>query len=284
MSDRRKIEENFFKGLMVASSLLILLILFFILSTILIKGFGAFSLQMITELPKGGFYLGKEGGILNAIAGSLFLIAGSVLIATVLSLPIVLYVNLYRKKRSKFGFLIRFTLDVLWGVPSIVYGAMGFILMIFFGLKTSLLGGILTISLFILPVISRGMDEIVKTVPQELLDASYSLGATRFETAFKVVIRQSLTGIITSILIAVGRGIGDAASVMFTAGYSDSIPNSLLKPVATLPLAIFYQLGTPIEAVQKRAYASALILTIIILTISVISRILIRKYTKFVIK
>jgi phosphate transport system permease protein len=121
-------------------------------------------------------------------------------------------------------------------------------------------------------------------VPKELQDASYSLGATKLETALKVVVRQSLPGILTAILLAFGRGIGDAASVLFTAGFSDRIPTSLSQPAATLPLAIFFQLGTPFPEVQERAYASAAILTMIILLISIISRVLIKRYTKHLVK
>jgi phosphate transport system permease protein len=156
--------------------------------------------------------------------------------------------------------------------------------MLFFGLRASLLGGIIAVALLILPIMSRAMDEVIKMVPEELLAASYALGATRLETGLKVVIRQTLPGILTAILIAFGRGIGDAASVIFTAGFSDSIPYSLFRPAATLPLAIFYQLGTPYPEDQERAYASAFILTAIILIISILARILTNRFTKNTIK
>jgi phosphate transport system permease protein len=127
-------------------------------------------------------------------------------------------------------------------------------------------------------VMSRTMDEVIRMIAPELLDASYSVGANKLEMALRVVLRQSLPGIITAVLIAFGRGIGDAASVLFTAGFTDYIPGSLLEPAATLPLAIFFQLGTPFPEVQERAYASALILTAIILIISLAARVLSKKY------
>lgn len=281
---KRKIEESLFKGLMVISTLIILSSLVLILATVIIKGLPAMNLAMITQTPKGGFYLGKEGGILNAIVGSLYLAGGATILAILISLPVVLYLNVYAKKGSRIITFTRFSFDVLWGVPSIVYGAFGFTIMLFFGLRASLLGGIIAVALLILPIMSRAMDEVIRMVPKELLEASYSLGATRLETAFKVVVRQALPGILTAVLIAFGRGIGDAASVIFTAGFSDFIPYSLLRPAATLPLAIFFQLGTPFPEVQDRAYASAFILTIIILIISLTSRILTRKFTRHVIK
>ncbi len=282
--DKRKIEENIFKGLMIISTLIIILSLVLILATVIVKGLPAMNLAMITQTPKGGYYLGKEGGILNAIVGSLYLAGGATFLAILISLPVVLYLNVYAKKGSRLVTFTRFSFDVLWGVPSIVYGAFGFTIMLFFGLRASLLGGIIAVSLLILPIMSRAMDEVIRMVSEELLEASYALGATRLETALKVVTRQALPGILTAVLIAFGRGIGDAASVIFTTGFTDYIPYSLFRPAATLPLAIFFQLGTPFPEVQERAYASALILTAIILIISIISRILTKKFTKHIVK
>jgi len=269
---------------MFTSMLIIISSLVLILVTVLAKGLPSMNLAMITQTPKGGYYLGKEGGVLNAIAGSLYLAGGATFLAIFISLPVVLYLNVYARKTSRLAAFTRFSFDVLWGVPSIVYGAFGFTIMLFFGLRASLLGGIIAVSLLILPVMTRAMDEVVRMVPQELLEASYALGTTRFETALKVVVRQTLPGILTAVLIAFGRGIGDAASVIFTAGFTDYIPYSLLRPAATLPLAIFFQLGTPFPEVQGRAYASALILTVIILIISIVSRILTNRFTKHIVK
>jgi phosphate transport system permease protein len=282
--DKRKIEENVFKGLMIISALVILSSLVLILAVVIIKGLPAMNLAMITQTPKGGYYLGKEGGILNAIVGSVYLAAGATLLSVLISLPVVLYLNVYAKKGARIVTFTRFSFDVLWGVPSIVYGAFGFTIMLFLGLRASLLGGIIAVSLLILPIMSRATDEVVRMMPTELLEASYALGATRLETALKVVVRQALPGILTAVLIAFGRGIGDAASVIFTAGFSDSIPYSLFRPAATLPLAIFFQLGTPFPEVQDRAYASAFILTVIILIISVVSRILTRRFTRHIVR
>jgi phosphate transport system permease protein len=239
---------------------------------------------MITQTPKGGYYLGREGGILNAIVGSLYLASGATVLAILFSLPVVLYINVYAEKNSRLASLTRFSFDVLWGIPSIVYGAFGFILMVFLGLRASLLAGIFAVALIEFPIMSRAADEVIRMVPAELLDASYSLGATRLETAVKVVVRQCLPGLMTAVLIAFGRGIGDAASVLFTAGFTDRLPTSLLQPAATLPLAIFFQLGTPFPEVQQRAYASAAVLTILILVISLLARGLSKRYTRHVVK
>jgi phosphate transport system permease protein len=128
------------------------------------------------------------------------------------------------------------------------------------------------------------MDEAIAMVPQSLKEASFALGATRLETAVKVLVRQTAPGLVTAILLAFGRAIGDAASVLFTAGYTDRLADSLSSPVASLPLAVFFQLGTPFPAVQDRAYASALVLTAIVLGLSLISRRLARRLTRHVIR
>ncbi|MDO8898938.1 MAG: ABC transporter permease subunit, partial [Bacteroidales bacterium] len=171
-------------------------------------------------------------------------------------------------------------LDALWGIPSIVYGAFGFSLMIFFGMNASLLAGIITVALLIVPIMVRTFDEVLSTIPKGLHEASLALGSTRTETAFKVLFKQGFPGFITAVLLSFGRGIGDAASVLFTAGYTDNIPVNLDEPAATLPLAIFFQLGSPIPEVRDRAFASAIILTGIILTISIGARILSKRYSK----
>jgi phosphate transport system permease protein len=268
---RRHIEESVVKTLMVLSFIILAGSLGYILVTILIKGLPAMNLDMITKTPQGGFYLGKEGGILNAIIGSLYLAGGATLLAILVSLPLALYLGTYLR-RTGWANIVRLAMDILWGIPSIVYGAFGFTIMLALGMRASLLAGILVLALLEFPIMTRAIEEVVRMVPRDLEQASYALGSTRLETALKVVTRQMLPGIVTAILLAFGRAIGDAASVLFVAGFSDHIPTSLFQPVASLPLAVFFQLGTPFPEVQQRAYASALILTAIVLLISFGSR------------
>lgn len=268
---RRKSIEIFFKILMLGSTALVLGSLVLILATIIWKGLPALNIDMITQTPKGGYYLGKEGGILNAIVGSFYLAGGATILSLILSLPTALFLRMYERSHL-LAELARLALDILWGVPSIVYGAFGFTLMLWLGMRASLLGGIIALALLELPIMVRGMDEAISMMPVAMMESSFNLGATRLETAFRVVVRQCAPGLLTAVLLAFGRGIGDAASVLFTAGYTDRLPNSLLSPAASLPLAVFFQLGTPYPAVQQRAYASALVLTIIVLSISLICR------------
>ena len=283
-SKLRNAEELFFRIVMIISTLVICFALFLILWSIIKRGSTAISWEMLTQTPKGGFYFGKEGGIANAIVGSLYLASGATLLAMIFGIPVALYMNVNLHKNKKLVNVIRFLLDVMWGIPSIVYGAFGFTLMIFFGMQSSLLAGIITVTLFIIPIMIRSIDEVLVSVPFGLMEASFSLGSTRSETSYKIFLRQCISGVTTAILLSFGRAIGDAASVLFTTGYTDHMPTSLTQPTATLPLAIFFQMSSPIAEVKERAYASALVLTLIILFISIVSRIISNRYQKHKIK
>lgn len=273
-------EELFFKWLTRITTFGLIILLASIIFEIFKKGLPALSWEMISQVPKGGFYFGREGGILNAIAGSFYLATGASLLAFFISLPVALFLNIVLIRYKSFQEVFRFILNLLWGVPPIVYGAFGFAIMVLLGLKSSLLAGILTVALLISPIMIRAMDEAIKNVPMGLLEAGYALGATRFEVAFILYFRQALPGIITAFLLGLGKGIGDTASVLFTAGFTDYIPESLTEPAATLPLAIFFQLGSPVAEVKARAYAASVVLIIIILIISILSRTISAKYSK----
>ena len=276
---RKRAEELIFKILMWMAMLVVFGLVISVVWTVFSKGCKAMSWEMVSRLPGGGFYIGKEGGFLNAIVGSLYIVSASTVLGLLVSIPVVFYLNVYLKKSSRTAYVVRLALDVLFGVPSIVYGAFGFTIMVYFGLRTSLLGGILVITMLIIPIFIRTMDEATRHFPREILDATFSLGATKWET-LKVVLRQIAPGIATATLLSIGRAIGDAASVMFTAGYTDSLPASLSQPAATLPLAVFFQLSSPIPEVVDRAYAAALVLTIIVLVLSISGRFVTNRFSK----
>lgn len=275
----KRVKEFIAKLLMWVSMAVVFVFVVSVLWTIFSKGIKAMSWDMVSKLPGGGFYIGKEGGFLNAIVGSLMIVGASTLLGLLVSVPVVFFLNVYLTKGSRLAYVARLAFDVLFGVPSIVYGAFGFTLMIWLGLRTSLLGGIIVITLLIIPIFIRTMDEASRNFPKGILDACLSLGATRWET-LKVVVRQIAPGIATATLLSVGRAIGDAASVMFTAGYTDSIPTSLSQPAATLPLAVFFQLSSPIPEVVDRAYAAALVLTAIVLVLSIAGRFITARFSR----
>lgn len=282
MKRRRKVEARFFTWLMRVSLGVAAAILMLILLVIVWRGIGALSWEMISQPPQGGFYLGGDGGILNAIVGSLYLATGATLVAALLAIPLVLYLHGYLGHGRRAG-VVRLSLDIMWGIPSIVYGAFGFALMIFLGLRASLLAGIIALALVVLPILARTFDEVVSLAPRQLAETTYALGTTRLEY-LGILLRQTVPGLVTAVLLAFGRGIGDAASVLFTAGYTDSMPESLLRPVASLPLAIYFQLSTPFPEVQARAYASALVLTVLILGISLLAHLVMTRLGRHVIR
>ncbi len=275
----KHIEETVFRCLMLLSLGIVAAGVASVLWSIFSRGLPVLTWEMVSELPGAGFYIGKEGGFLNAIAGSVYIVLGATLIGLAISIPVVFYLNVFLRKGSRFAYIARLAFDVLFGIPSIVYGAFAFSIMVMMGMRASLLGGIIVETLLIVPILIRSMDEVARTIPKDLLEAAYSLGATKIET-IGIVVRQIAPAIATATLLSVGRAMGDAAGVMFTAGFTDYIPESLGDKAATLPLAVFFQLSVPQVDVQNRAYAAAVVLTIIVLALSVTGRLIMRYFSK----
>jgi len=250
-----------------------------VIGAILQRGLPVLSWQMVSEVPGGGFFIGGKGGFLNAIVGSLYIVGGSTILGLLIALPVVFYLNVYLKPTSRFAAVTRLAFDALFGIPSIVYGAFAFTLMVAVGMRASLWGGIVVVTIMIVPMLIRSMDEVAKNIPHGLLESSYSLGSTRIET-IGIVLRQIAPAIATATLLSIGRAIGDCAGVMFTAGFSDHIPTSLSQQAATLPLCVFYQLTAPQQSVQDRAYAAAVVLTLIVLVLSLGGRLIMSRFNK----
>lgn len=278
MKNSKFIEEKVVKALMWVAVSLVVLVVASIICTIFVKGFGSLSWDMVTKVPGRNWNTADDGGFVNAIWGSIIVVAPATLIAMVVSIPVVFYMNLYRRRSNWLSYVARLAYDVLYGIPSIVYGAFAFMIMVMVGMRASVLGGIIVSTLLVIPMFIRNGDEISKSVPDDMIDAAYSLGATKWET-LKVVVRQVLPGMATATLLAVGKAIGDAAAVMFTAGFSDSMATSLSSPTATLPLAIFNWVTMP-DPFPGRAYAAALVLTVIVLILSLGGRWITNHFTK----
>ena len=143
MNRRKIIEERVFRILSAIATYSLVATLAFIIILIFVKGFNALSWDMVVKTPKGGYYYGGEGGVLNAIVGSLYISIGAILIAALIGIPAALYINVHLARYKRTQNAIRYILDALWGVPSIVYGAFGFALMLFLGMNASLLAGII---------------------------------------------------------------------------------------------------------------------------------------------
>jgi phosphate transport system permease protein len=278
----RRVEAAIFGFGMGLSLLAAALVLGSILLTITVRGAAALSWEMLTQAPQGGFYLGKAGGILNAILGSLLLALGATGLALLLAVPVVLWLHTGGRGTWMAG-AVRLALDVLWGTPSIVFGSFGLALMIALGLRASLLAGMITLAMVVLPILVRTFDEVAALAPPELTSSGLALGARPSELA-GLLLRQTVPGLLAGTLLAFARAIGDGAAPLFTAGYTDAMPSALNRPVASLPLAIFFQLSTPFPAVQARAYAAALVLTVIVLLSSLVAQIAVRRLGRNVIR
>lgn len=247
-------------------------ILLFIIAYVTYKGAGSLTLEFIFDAPRD---MGREGGIFPAILSTLYLAALSTLIATPLGVGTAIYLTEYTTEGLTTK-IVRFGSDCLAGVPSIIFGLFGFVLfVIYLKLGWCLLSGALTMSFMILPTIIRTSEEAIKSVPYELREASFSLGATRWQTVTKIVLPEAVPGIITGVILGVGRAISETAAVIFTAGSALTAPESILESGRTLAVHFYIMAREGIS--MDKAFATALVLIIFILTINVITYTLMNK-------
>lgn len=282
MNRRRQLTELFWKAVMVLMLSIAIVSVLGIVGIVLWRGLSALSLEMLFSL-KASPVTGESLGIMNSIIGSAYLSGGGVLLACFISIPLAL--ALQREYMSEGAITtVTITLDVLWGIPSIVYGAIGYLILMSCHQRASLLGGIITLALLSVPIMTRAAMNVIALVPPQLRETSYGLGATRWETVSRVVFRQALPGMATAIMLAFGRAIGDTAAVLFTAGYSDRLPRTLLDGAASLPITIYYKLMMPGELSQRQAYAASFVLIFIVLLVSALSRYLSLRLSRYTVK
>ncbi|MEF3244368.1 MAG: phosphate ABC transporter permease PstA [Caldisericaceae bacterium] len=240
-----------------------------VLLYIFTNGLKVISLKFIISFPKNSF---TEGGILPAILGSISLVA----LASLLAIPIGIGGGIFLSEYSKenlFTEVVKLAIDTLSGIPSIIFGLFGFALFSkIFGFKISLLSGSLTLAILMLPIISSTTIESLKMVPKDFRDASFALGATKWQTTSAVVLKTALPNIITGVLLSIGRAVGETAPIMFTGAtfYTRELPNSLFKPVMALPYTIYALLteGTFPKDQVPIAFGSAIVLIFLVFTIS----------------
>jgi phosphate transport system permease protein len=252
-----------------------LAVLFFIIIFILSKGLRVITPQFLFSAPER---MGKEGGILPMIVATLYLTLLAIVVATPVGVGSAIYLIEYTRE-SALTRVIRFGADALAGVPSIIFGLFGFILFVIrLRMGWSLLAGGLTLALMILPTIIRTSEEAIRTVPVSLREVSLSLGATKWQTVIRVVLPNALPGILTGVILSVGRSIAETACVIFTAGSSLLMPRSLFAPGRTLSVH-FYILAR--EGISlERAYGTAVILIVSILLINIIAYLLMYRFMR----
>lgn len=244
---------------------IVTLILIFILYDIFSNGLPYVTLDFLTESPRN---LGRGGGIFPAIIGTFYLVIGSILIALPLGIGAAIYLVEYTKENVLTRF-IRTATDLLNGTPSIVFGLFGFtFLVLFLGFGISLLAGMITLALMVLPTVIRTTEEALKSVPDSLREGSYALGATRWQTVRRVVLPPSVPGIITGAILSIGRAAGETAPIMFTAVVfmQRRLPDSFLDPVMALPYHLFI-LATNVPGARNNQYATAVVLLVLVIMI-----------------
>ncbi|MEO0071797.1 MAG: phosphate ABC transporter permease PstA [candidate division WOR-3 bacterium] len=274
-SSRRLITQKVVWVFLALFTVFTLLILFFIIGYITTKGAPVVTPQFLFSMPER---MGKEGGILPTVIATLYLAVLALIIATPLGVGTAVYLTEYTRE-SFITRLIRFGADALAGVPSIIFGLFGFILFVVkLKMGWSILAGSFTLAVMILPTIIRTSEEAIRAVPYELREVSYSLGGTKSQTIFYVVMPNALPGILTGIILGLGRSVAETAAVIFTAGSSLRLPRSIFDPARTM--AVHFYILAREGLSMERAYATAFLLIVTILCINAIAYSLMFRLTR----
>ena len=259
-------------GAIWVAALFTVLVLLLIIGIILFRGLPYVSIGFLTGTPED---LGRAGGILPTIVGTIVLGFVALLIATPLGIGSAIYLTEYTRE-TRLTRIIRFGTESLAGVPSIIFGLFGFIFFVdVLKMGWSILAGGLTLALMVLPTIIRTAEEAILTVPVSYRETGYSLGATRWEMVTTTVMPSAMPGILTGVILAFGRAVSETAAVIFTAGTAMNMPTSLLSPVRTMAVH-FYILA--VEGISlEMAYATGAVLIITVLIINVVANALVRR-------
>jgi len=262
-------------GLIWAAALLTLAALGAVIGSIMIEGVPLLSIEFLTQSPSD---LGRGGGILPAIVGTVALGLFALVIAVPIGIGAAIYLTEYTRP-STLTRVIRFGVESLAGVPSIIFGLFGFILFVTtLGMGWSLLAGALTLALMTLPTIIRTSEEAILTVPKSYRDTGYSLGASRWEMIVTTVLPTAIPGIVTGVILAFGRAVSETAAVIFTAGTAVNYPDSLFTPVRTMAVH-FYILAVEGISLEK-AYATGAVLIFTILAINAAANLFVTRVSR----
>ncbi|PSW17673.1 phosphate ABC transporter permease PtsA [Photobacterium sanctipauli] len=224
--------------------------------------------------------IGQESGIWPMIVSTLYMVAASIGVAAPLGIMTAIYLTEYAKVGSRLVKVIRFCTESLAGIPSIIYGLFGMtFFVVVMGFGYSILSGALTLSILILPVIIRTTEEALMAVPQTYREGSYGLGASKIYTIWRLILPSAMPGIVTSIILSVGRVIGESAPVFMTAGMVARIPESMFDSGRTLTVHL-YKLTQELYTIHEwnQAYATATILIVIVLVINLLTKIIASRF------
>ena len=222
-------------------------------------------------------YNSENVSLLPALVNTVLMAGLSLLIAAPLGIFAAIYLTEYAKRGSRLVSIIRITAETLSGIPSIVYGLFGFLLFaVTFGWSYSLLGGALTLAIMILPLIMRTTEEALKSVPDAYREGSFGLGAGKMRTIFRVVLPSAVPGILSGIILSVGRIVGETAALMYTAGTVAGIPGSVMRSGRTLAVHMYMLTNEGLHIDQ--AYGTAAVLLIIAAGINAISGVIAKRF------
>jgi len=261
ISLRRRLTDQAMTGVAVLTVILVLAPLIAIFGYLMYRGIGSINWAFLTQTPKP---VGEEGGgMANAIVGSAFILG----IASLIGVPFGIGAGIYLAEfgRNRFGSAIRFTADVLNGVPSIVIGIVGWSIMVR-GHGFSALAGGVALAIMMVPTISRTTEEMLLLVPTAMREAAYGLGIPRWRTTLSITLRTATSGVITGVMLAFARIAGETAPLLFTA-FGNTFWNwKATQPTAALPLQIYVYANSPYDDWHRQAWAGSFVLIILIVT------------------
>jgi phosphate transport system permease protein len=270
---RRRITDHVMTGTAVLTVILVLAPLFAIFAYLVYRGIGSLNWAFLTQTPKPVGEAG--GGMANAIVGSVFILA----LASVLGVPLGVGAGIYLAEygQNRLGDAIRFTADVLNGVPSIVIGIVAYSIVVLYQKHFSALAGGVALAIMMIPTITRTTEEMLLLVPQALREAAYGLGIPRWRTTLSITLRTATSGVITGIMLAFARVAGETAPLLFTAFGNQFWNLRPDQPTAALPLQIFNYAISPYDEWHRQAWAGALVLIVLIVTAVAAVRLAVRR-------
>jgi len=273
----RRRKDKLMRGLLGLGTLVALVPLVLVLYYLLKKGLGAVSWHFLSTDPTGNF-LGDPGGIKSAIFGTIEMVALASLISIPIGVGVALYLVEYGKK-NKFASAVRYFVDVMTGVPSIVFGLFIYITLILSGNFGSFAGwkGSVALALLMLPIVTRSAEVVLLLVPDHLREAALALGAPRWRVVSRVVLPTALPGLVTGSLLAIARAAGETAPLLFTAAIVNGTTLNLGQRMNSLPLQIFTDVGQAQDRLVARAWGAALTLVVLILLLTLIARFVSRR-------
>jgi phosphate transport system permease protein len=277
VSSRRRIVDRGMRGLMLVFTLIALVPLVLILYYLLAKGLKAWNADFFTTDPTGRF-LGDPGGIKSAIWGTILMVALANAIAIPIGIGVALYLVEYGK-RGRFANAVRYFVDVMTGVPSVVFGLFIYIVLVVTKVGGTFAGwkGSVALALVMLPVVTRASEVVLNLVPDSLREGALALGAPRWRVIVRVVLPTALPGLVTGSLLAVARAAGETAPLLFTAAFVLGTQFDLSQRMNSLPLQIFNDVGQAQDRLVTRAWGAALTLVVLVLILTLLARLVQRR-------